>query len=221
MFFTIFQNLNFQHFQNWFKNIIQTKLKVFEEEEKSIIITRIKRIFWIMFDYYYWCDSFFSSFSLYKYFKLIIIKLKIKTTSRDIWFFFKHSDYEKKIQSYFEKQSVNKYIVTLLDSLLKNQFLKNKICDDHSETECMWNKLTLILLELLMSWNLLLSLFTMFNCVNQTYKNYCAEIWNIIKSSLSHHFQNIAQNIELLQKFKTDIQMNIILQQEAHNSVFF
>ena len=100
---TTFQNLNFWHLQNWFKSIIQTKLKVFEEEEKSVIVTRARKTLWIMFDYYYWCDSFFSNFSLYEYFKLIIIKSKIKTTSKDIWFLSKHSDYEKKIQNYFEK----------------------------------------------------------------------------------------------------------------------
>jgi len=61
----------------------------------------------------------------------------------------------------------------------------------------------------------------MFNCANQTYKNHYAEIWNIIRLFLSHHLQNIVQNIELLQKFKTDAQINTALWQETHNSVFF
>ena len=139
---------------------------MFEEEEKSVIITKTRKTSQIMFNHYYWHNLFFSSFSLYKYFKLIIIKSRIKITSKDIWFFLKHSDYEKKIQSYSEKQSVNKYTVTLLNFLSENQSLKNKIYNDHSETECMQNKLILILLELLMSWNLLSSLFTMFNCAN-------------------------------------------------------
>jgi len=129
-----------------------------------------------MFNHYYWHDSFFLNFSLYKYFKLIIIKLRIKIKSRNIWFFFEHSNYEKKIQSYSEKQFVNKYIVILLNSLSENQSLKNKIYNNHSKTECMQNKLILILLELLMSWNLLSNLFTIFNYANQTYKNHCTEI---------------------------------------------
>ena len=98
-FFTTFQNLNLWHLWNWFKSIIQAKLEMFEEEKKSVIITRARKASQIMFDYYYWHDSFFLSFSLYKYFKLIIIKLKIKITSRDIWFFFKHFDYKKKFRA--------------------------------------------------------------------------------------------------------------------------
>ena len=103
MLFTTFWNLNFQHFQNQFKSIIQIKLEMFEEKKESVIIIKTRRMLQIMFDYYYWHDSFFSSFSFYKYFKLIIIKSRIKITSKDIWFLFKHSDYEKKIQSYSEK----------------------------------------------------------------------------------------------------------------------
>ena len=166
--------------------------EIFKAEEKSIIITRTRKAFQIMFDHYYWHDSWFSSFSLYKYFKLIIIKSKIKIISKNIWFFLKHSDYKKKIQSYSEKQFVHKYIVILLNFLSENQFLKNKIHSNHSEIKCMQNKLILILFKLLMSWNLLSSLFTMFNCADQTYKNHCVEIWNIIKSFLFHHFQDIA-----------------------------
>ena len=61
----------------------------------------------------------------------------------------------------------------------------------------------------------------MFNCTDQTYKNHCIEIWNIVRSFLSHHFQDVAQNIELFWKFKTDVQINVILWQETCDSVFF
>ena len=68
------------------------------------------------------------------------------------------------------------YTVTLNESLSENQSLENSIHDGHSETESMQNDLILILLTLLMLWNQLHSLFTMFDYADQTYKKHCAEI---------------------------------------------
>src|SRR5438046_9549879 len=59
----------------------------------------------------------------------------------------------------------------------------------------------------------------MFNCTQQNHKEHCAEIWNWIKSSLFCNIQDVALNIELLQKCREDAQLNAALQKEACNSV--
>ena len=217
---TTFRNLNLRHLRNRFKGIIQAESGVFGGEEESAIVTRARRAPRTMFDHYYWRGPWFSRFSLYEYFKLVTIKPRTKATSRDIWFLPEHPDYGKKVQSYSGKQPANRYTVALLGPLSENQSLENKVRGGHPETECMRNELALILLGLLVPWNLLPTLFTMFNCADQTYEDHCAEIWNIIRSSLPHHLQDVAQNIELLRKSKADAQVDAALRQEARDSAF-
>ena len=173
---TTFQNLNLQRLQSWFKCIILAELGVFGGEDESTIVTRARRAPQTMFDHYYWRSPLFLSFSFYEYFKLVTIKPMVKSTSRDIWFLPEHPNYRNKIQSYSAKQPTNKYTVALIGFLSENQSLEDKVRGGHPETECMRNKLALILLGLLVPWNQLHSLFTIFNCVDKTYKDYCTEI---------------------------------------------
>ncbi len=119
-------------------------------------------------------------------------------TSHDIQFLPEHPDYESKIQHYTGKRPADTYTVALTGPLSENQPLEDGIHGGHPETEAMQNDLALILLALLMPWNQLLFLCTMFNCNLQNYKDHYAEIWNFVKPSLPCHIQDVAQNIELL-----------------------
>ena len=149
---------------------------IFEREDESVRVITVKKTFSSLFDHYYWHDSQLIEFCLYEYFKLVTVKLN--TLTSDIHFLSEHLNYETHVQSYSEKQSADTFTVILTDSLSENQTLENSICGDHSETVSMQNDLILILLTLLMPWNQLPSLFTMFNCTQQNHKEHCAEIWN-------------------------------------------
>ena len=164
--------------QVWFcfENIIMEKSQALGEEDELARVTCARMTSVNLLDHYYWRGFSFIGFCLYEYAKLVNIKSMTLKITRDIQFLFKHFNYENQIQSYSEKSAVHTYTVTLNESLSENQSLENSVRGGHSETKSMQNNLTLILLTLLMSWNQLHSLFTMFDYADQTYKEHCAEI---------------------------------------------
>ena len=56
--------------------------------------------------------------------------------------------------------------MALIGSLLENQSSENKIHGGHLKIKYIWNKLALILLELLILWNRLYILFIIFNYID-------------------------------------------------------
>jgi hypothetical protein len=124
-------------------------LKALYREDKLVRVTTTIKTSQSVLNNYFWQRLLFASFSLYKYVKLVTIKLILLSTSYNIYFLLKHLNYEYQIQCYFKKNSVCAYTVILSGSLLENQVSEDSIQKEYSKTKVIKNNLTLILLILL------------------------------------------------------------------------
>jgi hypothetical protein len=212
------RHLNLRHLKDRFEYIIMGEPGAFPGQDESVRISIAKKAPLSLFDHYYWRGPSFVDFCLYEYFTLVTINSMKYATSSDIRFLPEHPNYENQIQSYSEKRPTAIYTVALVGSLSENQVLEDSVRGGHPETKAMQDELALILLALLVPWNQLPTIFTVFECADQAYKEHCAEIWNCIKLTLPRHIQNIAENIELLRKSKADYQVDAALRNQARRS---